>query len=65
MQCALLHNTLGLIVNTIAELTWFIGIRWDLGAFRVELLLNAAAKLLRNAQLSARLGSMIGHINGH
>jgi len=65
MQCALLHNTLGLIVDTIAELTGLIRIRWNLGAFRVELLLNAAAKFLRNAQLSARLRGMIGHINGH
>lgn len=65
MQCALLHHTLGLIVNAVAELAGLIRIRGHLGTFRVELLLNAAAKLLGNAQLCARLGTMIGHIHGH
>lgn len=65
MQGALLHDTLGLVVNAIAELAWFVGVRGHLCAFRVELLLDAAAKLLGYAQLGAWLGCVIRHIHGN
>lgn len=65
MQGALLHDALGLVVNAVAQLAWLVRIRGHLSAFRVELLLDAAAKLLWYAQLGARLGCMIRHIHRH
>lgn len=63
MQGALLHNAFGLIVNAVAEFAGFVRVRWHLGAFRVELLFNAAAELFGYAQLSSRLGRTIRHFD--
>lgn len=55
VQGALLHDALGLVVDAVTQLTGLVGVRWHLSALGIELLLDAAAELLGNAQLGSRL----------
>jgi len=65
MESALLHDALGLVVDAVAELAGFVGVRWHLGALGIELLLDAAAELLGDAQFGTGFRGVIGHIHGN
>lgn len=65
VQGALLHDALGLVVDAVTQFTGLVGVRWHLSTLGIELLLDAAAELLGNAQLGSRLRRVVGNIHGH